>query len=204
MQVKNSLLLFVHGLGGNAKDTWGNFPNLITSDKSLTDLVDIGFYQYPTTLFRLPFMKKAVKIQTLANGLKTQIEHRFTEYSTIILVCHSLGGLIARRYLIDEIKRGHKLKCRHLLLFAVPNNGAGLASVTKHITWKHDQLRQLCSSSDLIDDLNEDWFILHVPEQLNTKYIVAAQDRVVNSESAKSFWGNPDVETVVNRVIGIL
>jgi hypothetical protein len=45
-----ALLLFIHGLGGNPKKTWGNFPALIKSDKELQDKVEIGFYHYPTSL----------------------------------------------------------------------------------------------------------------------------------------------------------
>ena len=193
------LLLFVHGLGGHAETTWGKFPQLVREDRDLAPKVDVGTYAFPTMLFRLPFGRKALKIQTLASGLRTQIENQFSQYDWVMLVCHSLGGLIARRYLLDEVKSQRSLRCTQLLLFAVPNNGAGLASVGKYISWKHYQVQQLCADSDLVEDLNDDWFRFDMPRKLLIKYVLAGQDRIVTAQSAKSYWGNSDVETVVNK-----
>jgi len=88
----------------------------------------------------------APRIRDLAEGLRSQIEVRYPDYKSIILVCHSLGGLVARKYLVEEVKRGKELRIDKLLLFAVPNNGAGLASVAKYISWQHNQLAQLCAA----------------------------------------------------------
>src|SRR6185295_18449640 len=99
MANKSSLLLFVHGLGGDAIGTWRGFPELINRDGELSSRFDVGFFQFPTSLVRLPFSKKFPRIQTLASALKTQINNTFNGYQSIKLVCHSLGGLIARRYL---------------------------------------------------------------------------------------------------------
>jgi len=51
----------------------------------------------------------------------------------------------------------------------------------------------------LIDELNEVWFTLKVGEKVRVKYVVAAQDKVVDEISARSFWGNPDVEVLADR-----
>ena len=199
MTNQKALLFFVHGLGGSAADTWGDFPRLINEDCNLSAIFDTGFFEYPTSLFRFPFTKSALRIQDLANGLRTELKIRYSEYSNILLICHSLGGLIARRYLLDEIKDQNQLKCRNLLLYAVPHNGSGLADIGSLISWRHDQLRQLCIGSDFINDLNLDWFRLNVPNTIKSKFIVAGQDRVVDRDSAKLFWGNLDVETILNR-----
>jgi hypothetical protein len=202
--MKEKLILFVHGLGGDGKSTWRErnrpgFPDLIRDDENLNSQFDVEFYQYPTSLFRLPFFSKVPKIQDLAKGLKTQIDNRYSEYKSIVLVCHSLGGLIARMYLIEEVKNQLSLKVNKLLLYAVPNNGDGLASVAKHMSWKHNQLAQLCKDSDLIDFLNQDWFRLKISNRLGIKYIVAGQDGVVDRKSTESFWGNPDLETIIDK-----
>ena len=193
-----TLLLFIHGLGGD-KTTWNDFPKLITQDEELLNLVDIAFYTYPTSLFRLPFASKSLNIQTLAAGLKTQLQIRFGEYKRVVLVCHSLGGLIARRHLIDLIKTQEEQVCSHLLLFAVPNTGDGLADIAKLISWRNNQLRQLCKYSDFLSDLNEDWFNLGANTLVKTTFVIAGQDRVVDAMSAKLFWGNRSVATINDR-----
>ena len=76
--MSNHLVLFVHGLGGDAKETWEKFPELIRGDAELQRF-DVGFFSYPTSLFRLPFSRKAPRIQSLAKGLRTQIDYEFQE-----------------------------------------------------------------------------------------------------------------------------
>jgi hypothetical protein len=126
--VKDRLLLFVHGLGGAGQATWRDgthpgFPELISADGALRDLADVAFFEYPTSLLRLPFTRILPRIRDLAEGLRSQIEIRYPDYKSIALICHSLGGLVARKYLIEEVKRGRDLRVDKLLLFAVPNNG---------------------------------------------------------------------------------
>jgi len=95
------------------------FPELISADGALRDLADTAFLN-TNSLLRLPFTRMAPRIRDLAEGLRSQIEVRYPDYKSIILVCHSLGGLVARKYLVEEVKRGKELRIDKLLLFAVP------------------------------------------------------------------------------------
>jgi len=197
--LSKELLLFVHGLGGNSEKTWGNFPRLIREDKQLNERFDMGFYSFPTSLFGIPFLSKIPKIQDLANGLKTQIDNQYIQYSSIILVCHSLGGLIARQYLLEALKNNNLLKCKKLLLYAVPNNGATLASLVQYIPFSNNQLKQLAKNADLIEFLNEDWSKSGICNQIQIKNVIAGLDRVVDKISARQFWGNADIETIIEK-----
>ena len=47
MTEDKALLYFVHGLGGNAIDTWGEFSRLINDDHNLNAILDIGFFNIP-------------------------------------------------------------------------------------------------------------------------------------------------------------
>jgi hypothetical protein len=131
------LILFMHGLGGEAQSTWGNFAAFLFCDPIIAANFDVAYYKFPTSLFRMPFSKRAPKIQELAAGLRSQIENRYAHYGAFALVCHSLGGLIARRYIIEEVKDKRPLRVKRLALFAVPNNGAALASIGQFISWRH-------------------------------------------------------------------
>lgn len=157
------------------------------------------FFSYPTSRFRWPWSPKCSKIQTLAEGLKTKIETRYPQHTNIILVCHSLGGLIGRKYVLEEVKCNRKRRVLGLLLYAVPNNGAQLASVANQISWRNNQLRQLCKDSDMLRDLNEDWRKLKVDQAVQLKYVVAALDRILDEQSAQLMWGNENVEVVADR-----
>lgn len=197
--MKKTLLLFIHGLGGTAEDTWGKFPELIRADAQLSSQYEIGFYSYPTSLFRLPLFSSAPKIQVLAAGLRNQINNRFADFDDIVLIAHSLGGLVARTYLIEETKRKNPPRVSRLVLFAVPNNGAQLASVANFISWRHGQLSQLCRESDLISFINKDWFTFDLNNSIRALFVIGGQDNVVTEESASLFWGNLDIETIVDR-----
>lgn len=193
----NPLIVFVHGLGGDPTSTWGKFADLIKDDTALSGF-ESASYGFPTSLFRLPFAKKSVKIQTLADALRTLLNTRYPDRKDFILVCHSLGGLIARRYLIDEVKRKAKLRVRGVLLYGTPNSGAGLALVASRISWRHNQLKQLCRDSDLLQDLNADWDILGVARQVAVRCVVGGLDNVVTEQSARSSWGNQNVDVIAD------
>jgi pimeloyl-ACP methyl ester carboxylesterase len=190
-------LLFIHGLGGHPTKTWSQLPSFLLADGELAERYEPGFYSFPTSLIRLPFSSRAPKVQELAAGLRTQIEH--DDLERVDLVCHSLGGLIARRYLIEEVKASRPLRVERLALCAVPNNGSGLASVGQMVSWRHGQIAQLCRDADLIEFLNEDWFHFNVQDKVRVKFVVGTQDKVVDRFSVAGYWGNPDVETIVGR-----
>ena len=58
---------------------------------------------------------------------------------------------------MEEVKQGRDLRVDKLLLFAVPNNGSGLAGVARYISWQHNQLTQLCRDAEFIEELNTEW-----------------------------------------------
>ena len=51
---QQSLVLFIHGLGGNAEETWGKFPLLVLSDRELAGKYRTATYEFPTAFFTLP------------------------------------------------------------------------------------------------------------------------------------------------------
>lgn len=193
-----SLLLFIHGLGGDPSGTWGVFQDLLQKDGELKKH-SVGHFTYPTHLYRLPFTRRYPRVQTLADALATQIDLRYSDHRDITLVCHSLGGLIGKQYLIRQIESGARLRVKRMLLYAVPSNGAALASVANLISWRHGQLAQLCRDSDLIRHVSEAWIRCKVHERVNVCYIVGALDNVVDEMSARESWGNDKVFLIADR-----
>ncbi|WP_024508446.1 alpha/beta fold hydrolase [Bradyrhizobium sp. ARR65] len=194
------LIFFIHGLGGKSKTTWERFPELLLNDPAIAKRFEIDFYSYPTSLVRLPFGSRMPKLQELASGLDTEIRHsKKSPYRKVYLVGHSLGGLIARQYLVNEIKDNKPLRVAGLALFSVPNNGAALASLGEQLSWNHNHLKQLCKEADVLEILNEDWVRFRVQKRVRTKYVVGTQDAIVDRLSAIAFWGNPDIETITGK-----
>lgn len=190
-------VIFVHGLGGDSEATWGEFPSLLMKDQEVAERFDVRYYSFDTAAFRLPFSSNPATIQALADGLETYI--RVNDLSDAVLVCHSLGGLIARHYLVKEVKDGKPMRVSAMALFAVPNNGAGLAEAAKYFSWRNNHLAQLCRGADILELLNEDWVRSGIQNKVRTRFILGTQDRVVSAASAKGFWGNPHVDTIAGR-----
>ena len=192
-------VIFVHGLGGSAEKTWGNLPKLIWKDDELDIKHELIFYKFNTSLFRSPFSKRYLSVNDLAMSLDTVIENTVENNSQIILVCHSLGGLIARRYCLNLYRCGDLKRIKKLIMFATPHNGSGLTTVANFISFFHNQLNDLCRDSREIDDLNSEWERKFLSCSMPILNVIGGQDRVVSKSSAIQFWGNTNVEMIENE-----
>lgn len=185
------LILFVHGLGGS-KESFGDFGTLIKEDEYLSSM-EVAFFDYETSLFYIPFLTKLPKIQSFSKDLEGTVKDTFSEYNEIIIVCHSMGGLIAKRYLLDIIDdiKSFKNKISKVVLYATPNFGSDLAfgPYSKH----HPQIAQLRKDSDFLESLNKDFNSSDIKSYINFYYIIGGLDRVVDRVSASGLWdGNYD------------
>jgi len=128
------------------------------------------------------------------------MERRYAEAERVVLVCHSLGGLIARRYLLDEYEHKGSVNSRvtDLLLYGTPNNASNLKKVARYLSWFHPQLRRLCRDSDFLLDLNHDWDTLGIQERIRVLAIVGGKDDAVGEESARELWGDVSVKVVTS------
>ncbi len=195
--INKKLLLFIHGLGGSPDKTWGDFKKLIEQDEELNPIFDVDFYGYNTGFLHIPIFDKYPRIQTLADGLSTKIETDFNKFQSIILVCHSLGGLIAKRYLVDTKVNKDRHRINGILFFSVPNNGNDLAKLAGNIPFTNIQIHQISTDSDFIYDLEKYWHRFELENEITTKYIIAIDDKVVEENSGSGGWDKPDV--IMNR-----
>lgn len=95
-------IVFVHGLGGN-KESWGNFENFLHTDPSIN--VKTAFWDYRTCGMGIKlshfFKSEYQGVRDLAKSFKTYIDEEHFDADEIILVGHSLGGIIIRQYLLN-------------------------------------------------------------------------------------------------------
>ncbi|WP_299155042.1 hypothetical protein [uncultured Tateyamaria sp.] len=115
------IIVFVHGLNGERYATWGKLPEPLFA--KFQDW-DFGFYEYANGFKRLnPF--KSLSLEQEAQVLVDTL--RDSEYREIILMGHSLGGVLIRiaitkmieMNLVDLLSR-----IKVVFLFAVPQLGA--------------------------------------------------------------------------------
>ena len=120
-----TLVVFVHGLGGaryGADSTWGKFPQLVFED---FDWCDVGLYRYRTATDRVKFWE-SIEIETEAQVL-ADILREADEYDNLILIGHSMGGIVLKGAVAHLITTNLLPKSRRvcLVLMAVPQTGSG-------------------------------------------------------------------------------
>ncbi len=150
----DAAMVLIHGFGGNAEKTWGQFPSLLCSEPRIEkwDIYSIG---YPSSLrIDVPNLWSAdPELKTLAIELRTSLSlPPFAGYKVIAIVAHSMGGLVVQRAMVDD----HNLTARisHAIFFGTPSGGltkAGLISRLKR------QARDVAQGSTFITDLRKDW-----------------------------------------------
>jgi predicted esterase len=197
---EKTLLLFIHGLGGD-RTTWGKFPTLIEQDEELSPHVEIAFYGYPTRLIRLPWSKNSSRIQDLSKGIRTEFEARFKRNSRVVIIAHSMGGLIAQKYIVEELKENLALKVTDLVLFAVPVTGAPLAGWGNLFSFQHFHLRQLRKESEILESISSDWRAMSCSAKVRVVTVHGGQDkivpRVLDSVCRSEFIADEDHQSIV-------
>jgi triacylglycerol esterase/lipase EstA (alpha/beta hydrolase family) len=77
------------------------YPKLLASDDDLKSY-DFLFWGYPTKLFR-----PTEDVGTIGENLKTEIDYLPKhKYTKIVLIGHSLGGLVIRSYIVKTLLDG--------------------------------------------------------------------------------------------------
>ncbi len=195
---KPNLIVFIHGLKGGV-ETWSyddktSFPKLLKSQIDFISGFDIACFDYFTTftetygktksLFRSLFSSFKTKetnlpIEELSELLKTEIA--LTDYDNIILIAHSMGGLVAKSCILNQIEENHVSNIRGLISLAVPHSGALIANIGGLVS-SNVQLQDLSVLSPTIDRLNRQW--IQTPNTPCTKYIYASHDKYVDKKSA--------------------
>lgn len=130
--------------------------------------------------------------------MRTAIESHRGNQRRIALICHSLGGLVARRYLVDEIKHSRVIRVTKLLMYTSPNSGSDLANLETVLPWRHKQFIQLLKRADFLESLNQDWRLLGLDDLVHVRYVLGGLDRVVDEQGAEDYWGRDNCDVVVD------
>jgi len=201
---KDNIILFVHGFTGG-RETWCNesgryFHEHLLQYPEVSANFDFAYFDYYTRLtnilpavnagvglLRLLFKRSHKKvdlnvgISELSELLRTQIRFQLGNYKNIIIVAHSMGGLIAKNALLKEIISNGTPKVKMFISLAVPHLGADLATFAKLLS-NNVQLKDLAPLSSFCPTLNDSW--VKLPSRPTIKYFYGTFDTVVTKESA--------------------
>lgn len=194
-----NLILFIHGLTGS-NETWENeisgstFPSLLLKDSTINQNFDIAYFEYFTNFLNIkPKIRtlsslwskdkstpKNLSVKEISNLLQTRIDYQLLEYDSIILVAHSMGGLIAKRTILDYLAKGSS-NIKLFLSLAVPHLGADLALYGNFIS-SNIQMNDLRPLSNETMYLLNKW--LGTSNLPITKYFIGAYEGTVHINSA--------------------
>lgn len=202
--MKEGLIVFIHGISGG-NETWYNnknfFKELLLEEEEIKKKYDCINYNYDSGYFYIESLgqiKNAIKtlalklnihsktknnltIVDIAELLKTTIDYKYENYSEIIIIAHSMGGLISKKYILDNLEN-HKVKLFFSL--ATPYQGSKKADLIPFRSGFSENLEPV--SSAIIEIANK-WIHAKKENLPKTFYILGKQDYLVNKESGFSF-----------------
>jgi pimeloyl-ACP methyl ester carboxylesterase len=137
------------------------WPNLLRDEDKLAD---IGIYNFS---YRTAFNTGSYSLGDVVSSLREYFqEYNLFDSSEIIFVCHSMGGIVARRFLVTEERRFFKNdSCRiGLFLLASPSLGSGYANmlslVSKALRQSQAKALRFSQSNEWLNDLDTDFMNL--------------------------------------------
>ena len=137
------LVVFVHGFNSNAERCWGQMAGLLRDDAQLACTFEIDTFEYDTDIVRLSLLRRIPCLDEIAAELESYLDRKLIEgdparesYIDTTLVGHSLGGLVAQKYIVRKLSvgRGRDLdRLRQLILFATPNFGSEMLGSIRNL-----------------------------------------------------------------------
>jgi hypothetical protein len=129
----HTTVVFVHGFLSKPV-VWKSFIDRLQADKDFSpEQYSFLAFQYPTEFFEWDPRKRIAKINDLGSNLGVFLDTRCPD-GTLILVGHSMGGLVIQSLLAQKIGNclGESLaRIRSVVLFATPNRGSLILSETR-------------------------------------------------------------------------
>jgi len=175
---KKNLVLFIHGFTG-AEETWVNdkgesFADLLMKSKKIDDNYDFAQIVYYSKLLDFPRInvakkllgglfgkasepvKKNITIKKIGSLVRSTIRYNCEPYENIVIIAHSMGGLIAKSVILEEndTEMGNKIKL--YISMAVPHSGSNFATVAKSLI-RNEQIYDLNPLSESINQLQALW-----------------------------------------------
>ncbi|MBA6396678.1 MAG: hypothetical protein ACI9O3_000169 [Colwellia sp.] len=133
--------------------------------------------------FRKPKIRKNSSIESLTSSLATFLEGESDDYDSIVFICYSMGGLIAKNFILNHLAEEYEdidLPVIGYISLATPHRGSFPALILGPANVNAKELKPLNKDMTALNDLWVDRF-----HNLAKSYYVEAQhDECVGSLSA--------------------
>lgn len=200
-RLSNSLVIFIHGIFGSRWTTWKGLVDNFQSAAEIDPVIgsyDFYLFQYDSGLRQLPL--DPYVLDDLHRFLRLPDIDR--KYRTIVFVCHSQGGLVAKLYLLRQIERQEAFRIDHVITYGTPHHGVWAATPflwlqNVPLLGRLDPLRQMGQLSPLsrnVRRLKEHWVAKRKAynatrgaDTLGAVNLVGAYDKIVPKKSAMGF-----------------
>lgn len=148
-------VVFVHGFGGDERETWDTFAKAVCADPRVADW-DVHSFGYATHL-RVDLRRiwrADPGLRPIAKALVTAMTRTtpFNQYERLVLVAHSMGGLVVQRAVLDSEPLRYLTDL--VVLFGTPSGGLRGANWVARLK---PQLRDMSQNGQFIKTLRRDW-----------------------------------------------
>ena len=165
-QLRKHVIVFVHGVTGDGQSTWTYkedgtktyWPDLVYNDPELSD------YDVFVVSYFSPHIQKAITIHEAGRQLNFELESAgilssgsSPRYEKLIFVGHSMGNLVIRDAMGDQLKYKGLHTPLHLSI-ASPSAGSDFAGIVELLS-HNPQYRDLVKidNNAYLQKLNENW-----------------------------------------------
>ncbi|HDL7194901.1 TPA: ABC-three component system protein [Yersinia enterocolitica] len=204
MKMSSIAVVFVHGFTGGS-NTWKHpsgesFKELLQKEVPDVDYYEFEYFTKISDLFSKSIVLKHVKelinrlplfslntkisknkpIEKISNLLDSYLRVEKKEYSKIILIGHSMGGIISKNIILERLDDHDSSKIIGYVSIAVPHKGSINSLVLAPFNVNSKELVPLSESNEKI---NTEW--THRKNELpQSLYIIAGSDEFVPESSS--------------------
>ena len=202
--MKEGLIIFIHGISGD-DSTWYKddkyFKDLLLENEDIKKQYDCVHFNYESGYFYMSSWRNAknalktmalkigldlktkndLTIEDIADILKTDLEYKYCDYSEILIIAHSMGGLIGKKYILENLEK-HKVKLFFSL--ATPYQGSNKAYFIPCSSGFSQNLKPV---SDAVMDISKKWIETENIWLPKTFYILGKNDFLVSKNNGYSF-----------------
>ncbi|WP_305462112.1 esterase/lipase family protein [Photobacterium leiognathi] len=125
--------------------------------------------------------ERNLDIDELARNLSSHVRFTLEQYDTIYIVAHSMGGLIAKQLIVNDLNERNYTKVKLFISLAVPHQGVELSIIGGLIS-SNLQIDNINPVKAFINKLNQNW--INLDSKPTTKYFYGSYDQIVSKYSA--------------------
>ena len=199
---QDAVVVFVHGFTGDGLRTWAKLADRIAGDPRLSSW---DFYTVTYGTSWLPDVCKLwsadADLPIMAKRLGTHLGlGALARYRALVLIAHSMGGLIVQKALVDFPVVADRTDA--VILFGTPSNGLVKALPLKF--WKR-QLADMARSGPFITGLRADWSARFSAQARFSFLAVAGEkDQFVPPESSLMLFAKEQQAVVSGNHVSML